>query len=132
MRTLSLVLLVASLAGCSQVQTFADDVMDDRAGGPGIAWDSSYGEMLFDPLREGDLDATYYEGDGILTGTLQGRTYSGVWYHPEANRSCPTERHGTPDWGRFEFRLNASMTAFEGTWSFCDAALTRDWDGTKK
>jgi hypothetical protein len=98
---------------------------------PRAAWDSSYGEMLSDPLQPGTVAATYYEGDGRLTGTLDGRTYSGVWYHPDQSRNC-SERYGTTDWGRFEFTFNASFKALEGTWGYCDGATSAGWDGTKK
>ena len=140
MRTaLSLALLV-SLAGCSQVSSFANDVRASRPADDGplpdvprTVWDTTYGDMRLSRLTDGRVTA-YYEGeDGTLDGTLAGRTYAGIWVEPSSSVACPTTRRGSDHWGRFEFTFNAALDRFEGAWSYCDKAPAgRRWTGTKR
>ncbi len=138
MRLLALLTLLVTV-GCADVSSLADTVRSSAPTGgseipnvPRMTWDTTYGDMSLSALTDGRVTA-YYEGeDGTLDGTLSGSRYTGTWVEPSSAQTCSTIRRGSDHWGRFDFTFNAARDRFEGQWSYCDAAPSRSWAGTKR
>ena len=139
MRSLAALLLALSLSACTQVDSLVNDATRQLptalpTTAPTGVWDTSYGEMTFSSLENGRVTATYKGENGQLDGTMRGRVLTGYWTEPSSARDCGTSRNGTPYWGRFSYTFNATMTAFDGGWSYCDGepSTSGDWTGTKR
>ncbi len=102
-------------------------------GSEGLAgsWSTSFGAMTFSAAANGIVRASYPYNDGSIEGRLDGVVLSGFWVERSSSKTCANQREGSYRWGRVEFRFAAGFTAFTGKWSYCDAAVSTAWNGTK-
>ncbi len=103
------------------------------AGSEGLAgsWTTTYGSMTIAAVSNGIVRASYPYKDGRIEGRLDGAVLTGYWIEPSSSKTCASQKEGSYRWGRVEFRFAAGFTAFTGKWSYCDAAVSTAWTGTK-
>lgn len=64
---------------------------------------------------------------GAIFGQMQGKTLTGYWIEDRSNKRCSTAMEGRYYWGRVQLTFNRDQ--FQGSWGYCDEALTRPWTG---
>ncbi len=95
-------------------------------------WSSTEGLMQL--IRQGDIVTGSYGKDGRVEGTFTSETtLDGYWIESEANATCPTDRDGSPHWGRLRIDFaDTGLDSLQATWGECDAAPDHGgWTGEK-
>ncbi|PKP36770.1 MAG: hypothetical protein CVT98_07105 [Bacteroidetes bacterium HGW-Bacteroidetes-15] len=80
---------------------------------------TEWGEMYLQQSGN-QVTGTYKHNNGVIKGTLNGRTLVGTW----------SQSNGK---GKFKFEFNDDFSAFTGKWDYNDAEPSKDgWNGKKK
>jgi len=84
------------------------------------SWHTSEGDVVFSQ-HNAHVDGSYRQGQGRLSGEMNGKTFDGIWSEPSAAQRCQTAPLGSYYWGHVRFGFNAQTNHFEGAYSRCDA-----------
>jgi uncharacterized cupin superfamily protein len=80
---------------------------------------TDWGEMTLQQTGN-QVTGTYKHNNGVINGTLSGKTLTGTW----------TQTNGK---GKFRFEFNDNLSAFTGKWGYNEAEpATGGWNGKKK
>ena len=81
-------------------------------------WHTNYGVLTL--TQNGTHITGAYDGNGGVTGELNGAQVTGYWGRTGPTALCPEARDGTRWWGRFVWTFNETNTSFTGANSACD------------
>jgi len=101
-----------------------------QASPPAGEWQTTYGALSLMQSGNGPgVTGSYEKGNSQIEGRMADGVLEGFWYEPSSAQKCDRPVNGTDYWGKLRFEFSPDFTSFEGLWSYCDKAVSRNWDG---
>jgi hypothetical protein len=107
----------------------AEPAAAPAAAGASVGGDygTDYGSMT---LVQSGADVQGNYDLGRIAGRVEGDVLKGYWL--KQGDSCPREVMGTRNYGRLEFRFDATRQSFLGYYGYCDGLPTNAWNGRRR